>query len=121
MEKKFIGFLKNILRTRGYSMNRLAHELGVNHSTVSRWLAGKNVPDARSCQLLATFCSIPAEEVLSVAGYLPERSASGRCEWPEFREYAHHKYPGELDEDVIVMIEDLIASHRRKKHGKKSA
>ena len=28
-------------------------------------------------------------------------------EWPEFREYAHRKYP-QLDEDSITMIEDVL-------------
>jgi len=102
-------------------MNELAHELGINHSTISRWLSGKNMPDVQSCRSLAAFCNIPVEEILSAAGYLPEGSIIGRSEWPEFREYAHSKYPDELDEDVIVMIEDLIESNRRKKHGKKSA
>jgi len=29
-------------------------------------------------------------------------------ELPEFREYAREKYPNELDEDLITMIENLI-------------
>ncbi|GAI21777.1 unnamed protein product, partial [marine sediment metagenome] len=33
---------------------------------------------------------------------------------PEFREYARQKYPNELDEDLITMIEDLIERGRRK-------
>jgi len=32
--------------------------------------------------------------------------------WPEFREYARKKYPDELDEDIITMIEDLIERRR---------
>jgi len=31
---------------------------------------------------------------------------------PEFREYAQQKYPVELDEDMIAMIEDLIQRRR---------
>jgi len=31
---------------------------------------------------------------------------------PEFREYARQKYPTELDEDLITMIEDLIERNR---------
>ena len=33
---------------------------------------------------------------------------------PEFREYARQKYPNELDEDLITMIEDLIERRRVK-------
>jgi len=39
-------------------------------------------------------------------------------EWPEFREYAQRKYPDELDEDVIIMIENLIEQRRGRKHGR---
>ena len=42
------------------------------------------------------------------------------AEWPEFREYARHKYPIELDEDLITMIEDLIERRRAKKYGEKN-
>ena len=33
---------------------------------------------------------------------------------PEFREYARQKYPNELDEDLITMIENLIERRRAK-------
>ena len=36
--------------------------------------------------------------------------------WSEFREYARQKYPNELDEDLITMIEDLIERRRAKRH-----
>ena len=39
-------------------------------------------------------------------------------EWPEFRDYALLKYPHELDEDLITMIEDLIERRRQKRHQK---
>lgn len=32
----------------------------------------------------------------------------GSIDLPEFRDYARHKYPDVLDEDLITMIEDLI-------------
>lgn len=35
---------------------------------------------------------------------------------PEFREYARQKYPNELDEDLITMIEDLIERRRTKRN-----
>ena len=34
--------------------------------------------------------------------------------WSEFREYARQKYPKELNEDLITMIEDLIERRRKK-------
>ena len=34
----------------------------------------------------------------------------------EFREYAHRKYPNELDEDLITMIADLIEHQRERRY-----
>ncbi|MBA7682406.1 hypothetical protein ES703_90756 [subsurface metagenome] len=36
------------------------------------------------------------------------KSIAQHSEWPEFREYARQKYP-EVDEDIITMIEDILA------------
>jgi len=38
---------------------------------------------------------------------------TGDSELPEFREYAGVKYP-ELDEDLVTMVEDLIARETKK-------
>ena len=37
---------------------------------------------------------------------------------PELREYFHNKYPNEVDDDLITMIEDLI--ERRRERGYRS-
>ena len=36
--------------------------------------------------------------------------------WSEFLEYALQKYPNELDEDLITMIEDLIERRRQNRN-----
>jgi len=36
---------------------------------------------------------------------------------PDFREYVKRKYPRELDDDLVTIIEDLI-ERRRGKNGK---
>ena len=54
--------------------------------------------------------------MLAAAGHLPEISEKESSKWPEFREYAHKKYPNELDEDMIIMVEDLIERRRAKKY-----
>ena len=59
------------------------------------------------------------EKILSIAGHLPGIAEAGPPEWPEFREYAQGKYPAELDEDLITMIEDLIERRRERKYGRK--
>ncbi len=46
--------------------------------------------------------------------YIKGRPVKSSNKWPEFREYARQKYPNELDEDLITMIEDSIERGRRK-------
>lgn len=36
------------------------------------------------------------------------RAVSGNGDLPQFREYARKRYPVELDEDVVTMVEDII-------------
>jgi len=96
--------------------SQLAADLGVSHATVSRWLSGTDVPSTRSCHKLAEYSGVPVEKVLSIVGHLPRVSEKAPPEWPEFREYARQKYPNELDEDLITMIEDLIERRRQKRY-----
>ena len=46
--------------------------------------------------------------------YVEGQPVKSSNKWPEFREYARQKYPKELNEDLITMIEDLIERGRRK-------
>lgn len=92
--------------------SQLAKEIGVSHPTVGRWLTGVDVPSTSSCRKLADYAGLSVEEILSMAGHLPKIDPTPASEWPEFREYAIQKYPGELDDDVIGMIEDLIERRR---------
>ena len=107
------------MRRRKRLRSQLAADLGVSHATVSRWLSGADVPNTRSCRRLAEYSGVPLEKVLSVVGHLPRIAERGPSEWPEFREYADRKYPAELDEDLITMIEDLIERRRSKKYESK--
>jgi hypothetical protein len=65
---------------------------------------------------LAEYSGVPLEKVLSIVGHLPRVAEAASPEWPEFREYARQKYPNELDEDLITMIEDLIERRRQKRY-----
>ncbi len=123
MEKRatpLADFLKEVMRRRQRKPSQLAADLGVSHATVSRWLSGQDIPNIRSCQRLADYTGVPVEKILAVAGYLPRVAERPPAEWPEFREYARRKYPTELDEDLIMMIEDLIGRRRAKKYGEKN-
>ena len=87
--------------------------MGISHTTVIRWLSGKHAPDIRSCERIAEYTNSPIERVLRLAGHIPEKPVARIAGLPEFREYAQLKYPDELDEDIVIMIEDLSARRRR--------
>ena len=116
-----VSFLKEVMRRRKRLPSQLATDLGISHATVSRWLSGEDVPNTRSCRRLAEYSGVPAENILSLAGHLPKVAEARVPEWPEFREYARQKYPAELDEDLITMIEDLIERRRERRDGGKDS
>lgn len=108
-------FLKELMRQQGLLPSQLASDLGVNHATVSRWLSGEDTPNLQSCQKLASYAHVPLEEVVCLAAGLPTPPDRDQAEWPEFRKYAKSKYPAELSDDLITMIEALIEYRRRRK------
>ena len=120
-EVPIVSFLKEVMRRRKRLPSQLAADLGVSHATVSRWLSSQDVPNTRSCRRLAEYSGVPTESVLSIAGHLPRIAEKEPPEWPEFREYALQKYPAELDEDLITMIEDLIERRRERRYGGKDS
>ena len=111
-----VSFLKEVMRRRKRLPSQLAKDLGISHATVSRWLSDEDVPNTHSCRRLAEYTGVPVENILSIAGHLPKVAETGSPQWPEFREYARKKYPNELDEDLITMIEDLIERRREKRY-----
>lgn len=115
------SFLKELMRRRKHLPSQLAAYLGVNHATVGRWLSGEDVPNIRSCQKLSEYSGVPVQKILAIVGHLPIVAETPAPDWPEFREYARRKYPNELDEDLIAMIEDLIERRRERQYGTKNS
>ncbi len=108
------SYIQNLLRQRGVSLRRLATDAGISPSTLSRWVSGKQVPSPQLCQQFADSLSLPVERVLALAGHLVPMQKANAGALPDFREYARQKYPAELDDDMIAMIEDLIQRRRRR-------
>ena len=115
-DSNFASFLKEIMRRRKRLLSQLAADLGISHATVIRWLSGADIPSPRSCRKLADYAGMPVEKVLAAAGHLEGVAEAAPTAWPEFREYAQRKYPNELDDDLITMIEDLIERRRAKRY-----
>jgi len=103
------AFLQEVMRRRGQLPSQLASKIGVSHATVSRWLSGKDIPNIQSCRRLSEYSGVPLAQVLSIAHHITSTPESSL---PEFREYAYQKYPIELDEDEVTMIETLIERRR---------
>jgi len=110
------SFLREVMRRRGRLPSQMAKELHISHATVLRWLKGESIPSTRSCRNLARYSGVPLQKLLSLAGHVPSVSEAIGTEWPEFREYAHQKYPNELDDDLIAMIEALIEKRRQRRY-----
>jgi len=96
------------MRRRGRLPSQLAAALGVSHTSVSRWLSGKDRPSFASCVKLANYTGMPIQRVLQIVGYLIPPEETTASELPDFQEYAKRKYPHELDDDLVTLIEDLI-------------
>ncbi|UCB42293.1 MAG: helix-turn-helix transcriptional regulator [Dehalococcoidales bacterium] len=112
----FVTFLKELMHQRMLLPSQLAKEVGISHSTVSRWLQGKELPSTKSCRRLAEYSGVPLQKILSVSGHVPEIVESPADNWPEFREYTKKKYPDMLDDDLITLIERLIDQRRGRIH-----
>ena len=115
-EVPIVSFLQEVMRRRKRLPSQLASDLGISHATVNRWLSSADVPNTKSCRKLAEYSGVPLEKILSIVGHLPKVAETAPSEWPEFREYARQKYPDELDEDMVTMIEDLIERRRQKRY-----
>ena len=117
---RIVSFLKGVMRRRKRLPSQLAADLGVSHTTVRRWLSSEDVPNTRSCRRLAEYSGISLSKVLSLADHIPEIAPKKLAEYPEFRDYARQKYPDELDEDMVTLIEDLIERRRQQRHEKQN-
>ena len=109
-----VSFLKELMHRRKRLPSQLASDLGISHTTVLRWLSGKDVPNTKSCNRLAEYSGINMQTILSITGHITKITDPSLPNWPEFRQYAIQKYPNELDDDLITMIEDLIERRRQK-------
>jgi transcriptional regulator with XRE-family HTH domain len=60
---RFAAFLKEVIRRRKKLPSQLAYDLGVNHSTIGRWLYGTSIPKPYSCRRLAEYSGVPLDDL----------------------------------------------------------
>jgi transcriptional regulator with XRE-family HTH domain len=65
------NYISEFLQREGRQVGWLANKIGVHRTTISRLLHKKVLADPRTCRALAEVMGLPAEKVLTAAGYLP--------------------------------------------------
>ncbi len=101
-------WLRRQLRERRMSQRRLAHLSGVNHSTISRLLAGDRTPSLDTATKLARALRVPTD-IATELGFV-----TGRATMPTQRvEAALRGDEGLDDTDVRELMEEYIARRRR--------
>jgi transcriptional regulator with XRE-family HTH domain len=102
-------WLRRQLRERRMSQRQLAHLSGVNHSTISRLLAGDRIPSLETATKLARALRVPNEDIAAELGFV-----NGRPAMPMQRvEAALRGDEGLDDTDVRELMEEYIARRRR--------
>ena len=95
------------------TLSELARAMGISTSQIYRVRRGKRrINEKVIIGAIKAFPGYSLDDLFYADGQLMKSSNK----WPEFREYARQKYPNELDEGLITMIEDLIERQRAKRH-----
>lgn len=78
VELSFGEWLGDVLDASGLDQQGLAAQLGVVDSTVSRWVNGKSLPNASTCDAIAAALGIDRNEVRRRAGRRPVSETGGQ-------------------------------------------
>ena len=96
------------------SLPELARAMGISTGYIYKVRQGKHgINQKFIIGAIKAFPEYNLDDLFHVEGHLVKSSNN----LPDFREYAHQKYPNELDEDLITMIENLIERGRAKHKG----
>lgn len=114
---RFAEWLDGELVTRRLNRSQLAAYLGSRPSTVGAWFTEDRIPSTALCAGLARVLHVPVEQVLRIAGHLPE-SDSPDAEpeiVPELRYELSRLTPGE--QRRLVRAVELVLELREEKGG----
>lgn len=71
---KLSKLLEGAIGARGHGIADAAEEIGVAHTTVSRWMAGEVLPRRRQYQAIADYCRTDLNAVINA---IMEQEAAG--------------------------------------------
>ena len=74
MVSDLIAFIKKENLKRGWSNNELAHHMGYTGTWVSNIMTQRDPPSVKFCNMLAKVYHEPPENILRMAGLIPEKS-----------------------------------------------
>lgn len=74
-ETNFAKWLAHELRARKLNQSQLAAYLGLNSSSVNRWLTKGGLPSARIAEEIAVLFHVAPDEILRLAGHKPTAMA----------------------------------------------
>jgi transcriptional regulator with XRE-family HTH domain len=102
---KFGLYLRNLRLEKRFSLNQLALKSGVSNAHISRIERGlRPAPSPEIIEKLANALNANYEEMLVVAGYLPEQNKK------------NPQHPNVEDEDIVAFLraaEDLTEDEKR--------
>jgi transcriptional regulator with XRE-family HTH domain len=95
----------------GLSQTELAERLGVSQQTVSRWEAGRAIPEPDRVAGLAKALDYEEERLLGYAGYLPRGDRSDY--WQQFQAM-YENLINLSDGELLLLLDKAWQEHRRR-------
>jgi len=103
MSDKLTALLADELHSRSWSMRELARRAGVSHTTIASVLNGERKPTVVVCRGIARALSIPTEDVLRLAGFLPQLPDEWEDQYKHICDRLKHLSP-RAREDVVAYV-----------------
>lgn len=123
---RFSDWLRTAMKMERWNRAETAAQLGIDPSTVSRWLKGERIPSPEMCDRVADIFGVDLDFVLNLAGHRPPifehdpASPEGRL-LPLIRQVDWESRPtrlAEIENDLRFMIQ--IDREQRERESKAS-
>lgn len=106
--------LADIAERRKISDRQLAAYMGVSTTAINRWKHGQGIPDPPYCWKIAAIAGMPVEDVMRMAGHLPESEESASYALPDEVAAIANELRGDRDRYGLWLDlgETLVRRHR---------